>query len=77
MISHFINEPEHWRFRAKEARLLANQMNDSESRDAMMRGPCACSPSAAMMFVTSQLLCCGADWGQSQGSRSAAHVPER
>jgi hypothetical protein len=37
MISHFINEPDHWRFRAKEARLLANQMNDSESGDAMMR----------------------------------------
>jgi hypothetical protein len=37
MISHFINEPDHWRARAEEARVLANQMNDSESRDAMLR----------------------------------------
>jgi hypothetical protein len=37
MISHFINEPDHWRARAEEARMLANQMNDSESRDAMLR----------------------------------------
>jgi hypothetical protein len=29
MISHFINEPDHWRARAEEARMLANQMNDS------------------------------------------------
>jgi hypothetical protein len=26
-----------WRARAEEARMLANQMNDSESRDAMLR----------------------------------------
>jgi len=25
MVSHFINEPEHWRARAEEARILANQ----------------------------------------------------
>jgi|GEM_PF-1838667 hypothetical protein len=37
MISHFINEPDHWRARAEEARMLANQMNDSESGDAMLR----------------------------------------
>jgi len=37
MISHFINEPDHWRARAEEARILANQMNDSESKDAMLR----------------------------------------
>jgi hypothetical protein len=37
MISHFINEPNHWRARAEEMRVLANQMNDSESRDAMLR----------------------------------------
>src|SRR4029453_17844077 len=37
MISHFINEPDHWRACAEEARMLANQMNDSESRDAMLR----------------------------------------
>ena len=37
MVSHFINEPEHWRARAKEARILANEMNDSESKDAMLR----------------------------------------
>jgi molecular chaperone GrpE (heat shock protein) len=37
MISYFINEPDHWRARAEEARNLANQMNDSESKDAMLR----------------------------------------
>jgi len=37
MVSHFINEPQHWRARAEEARNLANQMNDSESKDAMLR----------------------------------------
>jgi hypothetical protein len=37
MISHFINEPDHWRARAEEMRRLANQMNDSASRDAMLR----------------------------------------
>jgi hypothetical protein len=37
MVSHFINEPDHWRARAQEARILAGQMNDSESKDAMLR----------------------------------------
>ena len=39
MISHFINESDHWRTRAEEARVLASQMNDSESktRDAANR----------------------------------------
>jgi hypothetical protein len=37
MVSHFINEPDHWRARAEEARHLANQMNDSESKHAMLR----------------------------------------
>jgi hypothetical protein len=37
MVSHFTNEPEHWRARAQEARILANEMNDSESKDAMLR----------------------------------------
>ena len=37
MISHFINEPDHWRARAEEARNLADQMNDPESNDAMLR----------------------------------------
>ena len=37
MISHFINEPDHWRARSEEARNLANQMNDPESKDAMLR----------------------------------------
>jgi hypothetical protein len=37
MVSHFINEPEHWRARAKEARSLANKMNDAKSKDAMLR----------------------------------------
>jgi hypothetical protein len=37
MVSHFINEPEHWRARAKEARILANQMTDAEAKVAMLR----------------------------------------
>ena len=36
MIGHFINEPDHWRARAEEARTLANRMNDSHSKDAML-----------------------------------------
>jgi hypothetical protein len=32
-----LNDPEHWRTRAEEARILAKEMNDSESRDAMLR----------------------------------------
>jgi hypothetical protein len=32
MVSHFINEPEHWLARAEEARMLANQMNDAEAK---------------------------------------------
>jgi len=37
MVSHFINEPEHWLARAEEARILANQMNDVEAKVAMLR----------------------------------------
>ena len=37
MVSHFINEPEHWRARADEARILAKQMNDAEAKVAMLR----------------------------------------
>jgi hypothetical protein len=37
MVSHFINEQQHWRNRAEEARILANQTNDSESKEAMLR----------------------------------------
>jgi hypothetical protein len=29
MLSHFINEPDHWRARAEEARILASQMHAS------------------------------------------------
>ncbi len=35
--SHFINDPAHWRQRAKEARALADQMDDPQSKQAMMR----------------------------------------
>jgi len=37
MVSHFINEPDHWRARAEEAQILANQMNDAEAKVAMLR----------------------------------------
>ena len=32
-----LNDPDHWRARAEEARILAKKTNDSESRDAMLR----------------------------------------
>jgi len=37
MVGHFTNEPEHWRARAEQARILAKEMNDSESKAAMLR----------------------------------------
>jgi hypothetical protein len=33
----FICDPEHWRTRAEEARILANEMNDSKTKDAMLQ----------------------------------------
>ena len=33
----FISDPEHWRTRAEEARILAKEMNDSESKAAVLR----------------------------------------
>jgi hypothetical protein len=33
---HF-NDPEHWRQRAEEARVLAEQMNDETSKQMMLR----------------------------------------
>ena len=36
-VGHFTNEPEHWRARAEQARILAKEMNDSESKAAMLR----------------------------------------
>jgi hypothetical protein len=35
-LSH-INDPKHWRGRAEEARTLADHMNDTESKAAMLR----------------------------------------
>jgi hypothetical protein len=32
-----INDPEHWRSRAEEARAIAEQMKDMPSREAMLR----------------------------------------
>ena len=36
MATSFINDPEHWRKRAEEARALANQMNDETSKQTML-----------------------------------------
>ena len=33
----FINDPEHWRSRAEEARTLADQMSDDVSRRMMLK----------------------------------------
>jgi hypothetical protein len=33
----FINDPEHWKQRAEEARALADQLNDEASKQAMLR----------------------------------------
>ena len=33
----FINDPQHWRKRADEARALAEQMKDPQSKEAMLR----------------------------------------
>jgi hypothetical protein len=32
-----LTTPKHWRARAEEARILANQMNDLEAKAAMLR----------------------------------------
>jgi hypothetical protein len=37
MAASFINDAEHWRKRAEEARTLADQMNDENSKQTMLR----------------------------------------
>ena len=37
MPTSFINDPEHWRNRAEEARTSAEQMNDEASKQTMLR----------------------------------------
>ncbi len=37
MSASFINNPEHWRKRAEEMRVLAEQMADEQSRITMLR----------------------------------------
>jgi hypothetical protein len=37
MPASFINDPAHWRRRAEEARTIAEQMGDLQSKDAMLR----------------------------------------
>jgi hypothetical protein len=36
MATSFINDPEHWRKRAEDARTLANQMNDETAKQTML-----------------------------------------
>jgi hypothetical protein len=33
----FIDDPQHWRARAEEARIVANQLSDSEAKAGMLR----------------------------------------
>jgi hypothetical protein len=37
MTSSKVNDPEHWRDRAKEMRTLAQDMNDSDTKNTMLR----------------------------------------
>ena len=37
MPAFFINDPAHWRQRAEEARTIAEQMSDLQSKDSMLR----------------------------------------
>jgi hypothetical protein len=37
MPASFINDPEHWRKRAKEMRALADQVSDPEAKQTMLR----------------------------------------
>lgn len=37
MPASFINDPAHWRQRAGEARTIAEQMNDPQSKESMVR----------------------------------------
>jgi hypothetical protein len=37
MPASFINDPEHWRQRAEEARAIADQMNDPQAKEAMLK----------------------------------------
>ena len=37
MPASFINDPAHWRQRADEARTIAEQMSDLQSKDSMLR----------------------------------------
>jgi len=37
MSSHFINDPEHWRQRAAEMRILADSIDDPASKATMLR----------------------------------------
>jgi hypothetical protein len=37
MPASFINYPAHWRQRAEEARTIAEQMSDLQSKDSMLR----------------------------------------
>jgi hypothetical protein len=37
MPASFINDPAHWRQRAEEARSVAEQMNEPQSKEAMLR----------------------------------------
>ena len=36
MPAYIINDPKHWRERAKEARAIADEMNDREAKQTML-----------------------------------------
>ena len=68
MSLYSINDPKHWLDRAKEARALAEQMNDPEAKRTMLKMPMITSGSPIERKNEQQ------DAGQSQSSCSIREI---